>query len=140
MAAINVLTVTYFLAIENYPILQAIFPTFGHYIIIIVSIGVPVLVFVGYVHFKRSQAFTAEADINMEANPYYYKSPPGWNKEVVFPLYLNMITLMIKMSNNEKLTDDEIKELSDIQKSLSTLINGGYIGKPSRMKETDTRS
>ena len=37
MAAINVLTVTYFLAIENYPVLQAIFPTFGHYIIIVVG-------------------------------------------------------------------------------------------------------
>jgi len=135
MAMINVLTVTYFLAIDNYPSLQAIFPTFAHYIIIVVSIGVPLLVLVGYFHYKRSQAFTAEADINMEANPYYYKSPPGWNKEVVFPLYLNMITLMIKMSKNEKLADDEMKKLSDIQKSLSTLINGGYVGKPTRMKD-----
>jgi len=32
MAAVNVLTVTYFLAIENYPSLQVVFPTFVHYI------------------------------------------------------------------------------------------------------------
>ena len=75
MAAINVLTVTYFLAIENYPSLQAIFPTFAHYIIIVVGIGVPLLVLVGYFHYKRSQAFAAEADINIEANPYWYKIP-----------------------------------------------------------------
>ena len=135
MAAINVLTVTYFLAIEDYPSLQVIFPTFVHYIITAVCIGVPLLVFVGYVHYKRSAAFAAEADINIESNPYWYKAPPGWNKEVVFPFYLNMINLMIKMSKNEKLTSEEIEKLSDIQKSLSTLIDGGYIGKPSRMRE-----
>ena len=138
MAAINVLTVTYFLAIENYPSLQVIFPTFVHYIITAVCIGVPSLVLVGYVHYKRSAAFAAEADINVEANPYWYKAPPGWNKEVVFPLYLNILNLMIKMSKNEKLTSEEIEKISDIQKSLSTLIDGGYIGKPSRMKEYKT--
>ena len=135
MAAINVLTVTYFLAIENYPVLQAIFPTFGHYIIIVIGTGVPLLVLVGYFHYKRSQAYVAEADINIEANPYWYKIPPGWNKEVVFPLYLNMINLMLKMSKNEKLTPDEIEKMSNLQKSLSNLIDGGYVGKPFRMKD-----
>ena len=128
------LTVTYFLAVENYPVLDTLFPTFLHYVFIAVVIGVPMLVLVGYIHYKRSAAFSAEADINVEAYPYWYKLPPGWNKEVVFPLYLQMINLMIKISKNEKLSTDETKEMSDIQKSLSTLIEGGYIGKPSRMK------
>jgi len=138
MAAINVLTVTYFLAIENYPVLQAIFPTFGHYIAIVVGTGVPLLVLVGYFHYKRSQAYVAEADINIEANPYYYKAAPGWQRDVIFPLYLNMLNLMVKMSKNENLTPDETKKMLDIQKSLSTLIDGGYIGKPPRMKEQKT--
>ena len=128
------LTVTYFLAIENYPVLDTLFPTFLHYVFIAVVIGVPMLVLVGYIHYKRSAAFTAEADINVEAYPYWYKLPPGWNKEVVFPLYLQMINLMIKISKNEKLSTDETKEMSDIQKSLSSLIKGGYVGKPARMK------
>ena len=38
-AAINTLTVTYYLAIENYPVLQEIFPTFGHYVITVIAIG-----------------------------------------------------------------------------------------------------
>ena len=128
------LTVTYFLAIENYPVLDTLFPSFLHYVFIAVVIGVPMLILVGYIHYKRSAAFTAEADINVEAYPYWYKLPPGWNKEVVFPLYLQMINLMIKISKDEKLSTDETKEMSDIQKSLSTLIEGGYIGKPARMK------
>ena len=56
VAAINALTVTFFLAIENYPSLSVIFPTFFHYIVIVVGVGVPVLVLAGYVHFKRSKS------------------------------------------------------------------------------------
>ena len=138
MAAVNVLTVTYFLAIENYPSLQVVFPTFVHYIATAVGIGVPLLVFVGYAHYKRSVAFKAEAEIEIEANPYWYKAAPGWQRDVIFPLYLNMLNLMIRMSKNENLTPDETKKMLDIQKSLSTLIDGGYIGKPSRMKEQKT--
>ena len=52
-AAINMLTVTYFLAIENYPALKAVFPSFGEYILITVIIGVPLLVSVGYAHYKK---------------------------------------------------------------------------------------
>jgi len=135
MAAVNMLTVTYFLAIENYPSLQGIFPTFVHYILIAVFIGVPLLILVGYAHYKRSAAYSAEADINVESYPYWYKLPPGWNKEVVFPLYLSMLNIMIKMSKNEKLSPDEIDKITNIQKSLSSLIDGGYIAKPNRMKE-----
>ena len=55
-AAINTLTVTYFLAIENYPALEVIFPSFEIYIIIICSIGIPLLVTIGYAHYKRTKA------------------------------------------------------------------------------------
>ena len=135
MAAVNVLTVTYFLAIENYPSLQVVFPTFVHYIITAICIGVPALILVGYIHYKRSAVFATEVEINYETNPYYYKAAPGWQRDVIFPLYLNMLNLMIKMSKNEKLTSEEVEKMSDIQKSLSTLIDGGYVGKPSRMRE-----
>ena len=135
MAAVNMLTVTYFLAIDNYPSLQAVFPSFVHYILTAIFIGVPLLIFVGYIHYKRSAAYSAEADINVEAYPYWYKIPPGWNKEVVFPLYLSMLNVMIKMSKNEKLSTDDTDKITNIQKSLSSLIDGGYVGKPKRMKE-----
>ena len=116
MAAVNMLTVTYFLAIDNYPSLQAVFPSFVHYILTAIFIGVPLLIFVGYIHYKRSAAYSAEADINVEAYPYWYKIPPGWNKEVVFPLYLSMLNVMIKMSKNEKLSTDDTDKITNIQK------------------------
>ena len=52
LAAINTLTVTYFLAIENYPSLKTIFPSFEIYILIVVSIGIPLLVLIGYICLK----------------------------------------------------------------------------------------
>ncbi len=63
VAAVNALTVTYFLAVENYPALNSIFPTFFHYVAIVGGIGVPVLVLVGYIHFKKSKSFKAEQDV-----------------------------------------------------------------------------
>jgi len=134
MAAVNVLTVTYFLAIDNYPVLQVVFPTFVHYIVTAACIGIPALILAGYVHYKRSAVFATEMEVYYESNPYWYKAAPGWQRDVVFPLYLNMLNLMIRMSKNENLTPDETKKMLDIQKSLETLIDGGYIGKPSRMK------
>ena len=47
MAAINTLTVTYFLAVENYPVLQEVFPSFIHYILIVGAIGIPLLIAIG---------------------------------------------------------------------------------------------
>ena len=72
LAAINTLTVTYFLAVDNYPSLKLLFPSFEQYIIIIIAIGLPLLILVGYAHFKsgRRGAFQSEVDILAENNPY----------------------------------------------------------------------
>ena len=70
MAATNTLTISYFLIVENYPSLLAIFPSFIHYVSVGVSVGIPILILIGYLHFKRTQGFKAEADINIEMNPH----------------------------------------------------------------------
>ena len=69
-AAINMLTVTYFLALENYPSLKEVFPTFEQYILITVIVGIPLLILVGYAHYKKTPSYRAEADVWMESNPY----------------------------------------------------------------------
>ena len=117
VAAINALTVTFFLAIENYPSLSMIFPTFFHYIVIVVSVGVPVLVLVGYIHFKKSKSFRAEQDILIETSPHIRRILQ--NTEILLPLYLKLTELMIKLSENKQLTDKELEEASKLQKQLS---------------------
>ena len=143
-AAINTLTITYFLVIENYPSLNQIFPTFGHYVVIISLIAIPILIGVGYAHFKRSLAYSAEADIITEAHPYNFRILPGWNTEVVFPLYLTMSEMMIKWSKNEKPDNADIEKLKTIQDKIEKLLDGEMVGEP-RKKESskyvdDTKS
>jgi len=121
VAGINALTVTFFLAIENYPLLSVIFPTFFHYIVIVAGIGVPLLVLVGYVHFKRSKSFRAEADILIETNPHIRRILQ--NTEVLLLSYIKLTELMVKLSENKKLTDKELEEVSKLQKQLNEHID-----------------
>lgn len=128
-AAINTMVVTYYLAIEKIPVLEAIFPSFSHYVIIMVSIGAPLLALVGYVHFRRSRAYGSEQDVLFRSNPYMYKLPPGFQKEIVMPLQLVISSLLIKIATNQKPTEEELNRLKILQEKLDYLIKGGTIGK-----------
>ena len=115
--AINTLVVTYYLAIERYPSLVSLFPNFIQYVIIIVSIGIPLLILVGYAHWKRTPAYRSEADIWMESNPYQARMLV--NSEILLQLNLKLTELIIKQSKNEKASDDELAEITKLQKELS---------------------
>jgi hypothetical protein len=112
-AAVNTLTVTYFLAIDNYPFLKDVFPSFIHYIAVIVLIGIPLLVLVGYAHYKRTASFKAEADIHIEANPHLRRILT--NSEFMLSMSLQLSELSMKLMNNEKLTSDEMNNLKQLQ-------------------------
>ena len=133
IAAINTLTVTYYLAIEKIPGLQSIFPTFSIYILFAVFLGIPLLILVGYTHFKRSPAFGSEQDVSQEANPYNFKLPPGYWREVLVPALIELLNLRISMLENKSLTEDNKKTIEEILKKLEVLKNGGYVNKPKRM-------
>ena len=111
-AAINTLTVTYFLAIDNYPSLKTIFPSFEIYILIVVSIGIPLLILIGYVHFKRSQSFKSEADVLIESNPYQRRNTV--NSELLVRMNLELMTILLKVAKKEDLSDDEIEKITKL--------------------------
>ena len=118
-AAINTLTVTYFLAIERYPELSAIFPSFTQYVLIITIIGVPLLIVVGYVHYKRTLAYRAEVDVALESNPYQTRNVVNNSNNV--ELALRMFEMILKLSKNQKLTENEIAELTNTHKKFLDL-------------------
>ena len=119
LAAINTLTVTYFLAIENYPSLQTVFPSFEIYILIIVSIGVPLLVLIGYVHFKRSHSFKSEADVLIESNPYQRRNTV--NSEIILRLNLQLMSTLLKVAKKEDLSEEEIEEITQLHDEILKL-------------------
>ncbi len=125
---INVMTVTYFLAIEKAPFLKEVFPSFVEYVIFLVVVGVPILVFTGFMHYKKIRGFASEAEVNTENNPYVYKLSPGHQSNVVFPFYLLVTKLLVKLANNEKLDEKDQKIISKLEKNLDILLKGGYVG------------
>jgi len=119
-AAINTLVVTYYLAIDKIPLLLNLFPSFAHYVISISIIGIPILVTIGYVHFKRSPAYKSEATIGFEVNPYVRRNLI--NSEMNLELNLKILDLILKLLNQEKLNDDEINQVKKSRKELVDFI------------------
>jgi len=108
-AAINTLTVTYFLAIERAPSLQTIFPSFFQYVLVVSLIGIPLLIGIGYAHWKRTKARKAEVDIGFETNPYQRRFVV--NTEIILHLNLKLIEMLMRSTSGEKLTENEMKEI-----------------------------
>ena len=119
LAAINTLTVTYFLAVDNYPTLKIIFPSFEIYVLIIISIGVPLLIFVGYSHYKKTKAFRSEMDILVESNPFLRRTTV--NTDIILRFNVNLINLVLKLSK-DTISEDELNDMKKIQKEVTDLI------------------
>ena len=120
LAAINTLTVTYFLAIDNYPTLKSIFPSFEQYALLMISVGIPILILVGYAHFKKTVAYKSEMDIMIESNPYIARNTV--NADLSLKLNLKLISLLLKMSTNEKIEKNEIDEIEKLHSKISKFI------------------
>ena len=120
-AAINTMVVTYYLAIENIPILKEIFPTFYQYLLIMMIIGIPLLISVGYVHYKKTQAFRAESDIAYESNPFVLRTLT--NTEILVKLNLQLIDNFLKQSKNETVSEDTLDKLEKTKNELEKFVN-----------------
>ena len=120
-AAINTLTVTYFLAIERYPVLTGIFPNFLQYVVIVSAVGVPLLVVIGYIHYKRTVAFKSEIDVIMESNPYQRRNIV--NITLILQSIIQTNQLLLKLSKNEKLSETEIGEINSKIAEISKFVS-----------------
>ena len=119
LGATNTLTVTYFLAIDNYPALKTIFPTFELYIIITILILVPALVLVGYGHYKKTKAFTSELDVLIESNPFLRRNTV--NSEILLRFNVNLTSMLLKISQKETIDKKELEEIEKMQKDMLDL-------------------
>lgn len=130
---ISTLITVYYLAIKNIPSLLDIFPKFVPFAVLSTVIGAPLSIGIGWLHLKRSLAYSSEMDIGVESNPYYYKLPPGFYLEVFGPLYLELLVQMKKLLATNRLLNEEDKaRIENLEEKLRTLNDGGYIGSPRR--------
>ena len=119
LAAINTLTVTYFLAVDNYPTLKIIFPSFEIYVLIIISIGVPLLIFTGYSHYKKTKAFRSEMDVLIESNPFLRRNTV--NADINLRFNLRLIDLILKLSK-DTISKEELKDMEKIKSEIIELV------------------
>jgi hypothetical protein len=127
LSAINTLTVTYYLAVEKVPVLVEIFPSFLHYVVIFIGFGFPILVATGYAHYKKTSARKAEVDISVETNPYMIRVLV--NSEYILKLNLTLSNVLLKLQTSQKLSETDIKEISDIQNELKSFMRDRNVSK-----------
>ncbi len=72
VALANFVVIQYRLLIQYVPSLQAIFQSLTMFIIFFVLTYVPVTIVIGWLDYKRF-VYPREAQISMEANPYFYR-------------------------------------------------------------------
>ena len=121
LGAINTLTVTYYLAIDKIPFLLNLFPSFTHYIGGAVLVGVPILIAIGFIHYKKSPAFRSDTTIGFETNPFVRRNLI--NSELNLELNLMILNLLSRLSNNEKLTGDELNKIQESRNMIDDFIN-----------------
>ncbi len=119
-AAVNTLTVTYFLAIDKIPSLTLIFPNFLQYVLIVTIIGIPVLVVIGYVHYKRTVAFKSEVDVVLESQPYQRRNIV--NIALILESILETNRILLKTSKGDKLKDEDLEKISTKLDEISSFV------------------
>jgi hypothetical protein len=61
----------------------------------------------------------------VETNPYHFKLSPGYNREIIGPVYLEVLMLLKKLSATQKLLDDENMNRLDALERKPRILNEG---------------
>lgn len=124
------ITVIYKLAIEDLA-LDWIFPRFYIFIIFSLVTIIPLAVLIGWLHMKRTLAYSAGVAISVESNPYNYMIRPGTETEITWPMYAVMLQLLQKILEKESLLSaEEKRKLENVRSKIEKLRRGEVIGKP----------
>jgi len=130
---VSTLITVYYLAIKSLPYLLDIFPKFETFSLIATVIGAPMSVIIGWLHLKRTQAYSAEADITVESSPYSYRLVPGKEAEAFVPSYLELLRLVSRLlASQNLLTKEDEMRIKNVENKLQTLVEGKMVGNPRR--------
>ena len=99
--------------------IHQIFPSFSSYVVTLVTIGVSLLVLVGYVHWKKSGARKAEVDIGFETDPFRRRTLV--NSELLVMMNLKLLKMLVKLSEKKTLTEDELNSIKELDEELSNM-------------------
>jgi len=127
LSAVNTLTVTYYLAIERAQVLKDIFPSFLIYVVFFVLIGVPILITVGIIHFKKTSARKAEVDISIETNPYVIRNLV--NSELIINLNVRLARIILNSEQGKKIDEEDLKTLQEVLNTTEDFLSNRTVAK-----------
>jgi hypothetical protein len=127
----STMIVIYALAIVPVPFIHDIFQHLYVFGIVSILVVGPISIYAGLYHIKRTGAYSAEASVLTESNPYVYKAIPGKEREVFLPLMVLTAKGLAKvMEQQHTLTMDEQKEFQTVLDKANTLLEGASVGLP----------
>jgi hypothetical protein len=133
LGAVQTLIVVWYLAIKDTPVIANLFGHFVPFAVVVCAVGIPPTILIGWLHLKRSPAYSSELDIGVESNPYNYKYPPGYTKEAWGPMFLEILVMLERLLDSEELVTTEDKaRLQGLKDKLTLLKEGGFVGSPRR--------
>ena len=132
LALINMLTTTYYLAITQNEIGDTIFSSFSTYVIVSSIIGIPLLILLGFMHMRKSLIYKSQQDILQESWPYNYYLLPGIQKEIMAPLFRELLELGRRSLSNEDITEKQSKRLDELVHKLKLLSSGSSLDMPKK--------
>jgi len=129
----STLVTVYYLAMRNVPGLQEIFPKFLAFGVVATIAILPLSVFVGWIHMKRSSILVSEAQVTTEASPWNYMLPEGIATEVQYPFFRETLVAIAELLDREGLLDaSRRKRFEGLVQKFDVLLKGGSVGKPRR--------
>lgn len=127
----STMIVIYALAVVDVPAIHDIFPHLYIFGIVGLLIIGPISIYAGLYHIKRTGAYSAEASVLTESNPYVYKAIPGKEREVFLPLMVLTAKGLAKvMEQQNTLTSEEQREFQIVLGKANTLLEGASVGLP----------
>ncbi len=132
MSFANFIVIFYRLFIEYIPFLTKIFQSLTIFALSFFLMYLPLAIFIGWSHYKRTPFFSSEQDISVESNPYVYKLSPGKETELYIPMWTVLIRFMKESTKQKiiKMPKGFEKELLQIEENIKNLKEGGYVGTP----------
>lgn len=127
----STMIIIYELALKDVPSLQSIFPHLYVFGIVALFVLVPISIYAGLYHIKRTGAYSAEASVLTESNPYMYKAIPGKEREVTIPLMMMTAKGLAKIMEQQKsITKEEMEQFRAVLEKAETLLQGEPVGLP----------
>ena len=127
----STMIVIYELAFKDVAVIHDYFPRLYIFGIVALLVIGPISIYAGLYHIKRTGAYSAEASVLTESNPYVYRAIPGKEREVFLPLMMLTAKGLAKMMEQQhSMTLEEQREFQTVLDKANSLLEGASIGLP----------